>query len=181
MTTSTDPWSAAKDEKQEYDQTNKSEFAPFSLLSYKKVHEAQSLSRRKLHLVFYAIFFLAYCLLTSFLIWTFITAPELVNRSELLFQITELFIVAWMLRQLVEAKNQEGVFHYRFHLITVVLTRTYFWSTLIILPIVIWAILKPNLKLFVWYFDDLTLIGNVLFLLLLIQGARYFRKDAANV
>ncbi|MGH1461173.1 MAG: hypothetical protein ACRBB6_03970 [Neptuniibacter sp.] len=180
MTTTSDPWSAANDD-QTTSEINNFSFAPFALLSCKKAYESRELCRKKLHLIIYSIVAICYCALTLYYIWVFLSEPSLFNRSDLLFLISELLIVAWMFKLVLEAKGQAAFFHYRFHLFVITLTRSNLWALVIAVPIFIWAILKPNLGLFAWYSDDLWMLWYCFYLVLLIQGARYFRKDKAHV
>lgn len=181
MTTTSDPWSATHDDHKEPSTTNNSAFAPFALLSCKKAYESRGLCRKILHLTIYSIVALCHLALISYSIWLFLSEPGLFNRSDLLFFLTELFIVAWMINLVLEARDQRTVFHYRFHLFVTVISRSFLWSLLIAMPVIIWATLKPNLGLFAWYTDDLLVLWDCLYLVLLIQGARYFRNGESNV
>jgi len=181
MTDTSDPWSTANDDQKESSEINSSAFAPFALLSFKKAYESRELCRKTLHLTIYSVFALCYCALTLYSVWLFLKDPGQFNRSDLLFLISELLIVAWMFTLVLEAKGQAAFFHYRFHLFVITLTRSNLWTLVIAVPIFIWAVLKPDLVLFAWYADDLLVLWYCFYLVLLIQGARYFSKDKANV
>ena len=181
MASSNDPWSASLQESKAEPTSSTPEFAPFTLLSCRKAYDARLLPRKKLHTFSYAVLLLSYLFFFATVIWIGINSLESINRADLLATFIELAVIGWMLKHLFQKNGTERVtWDYKFHLFSVSIIRAFLWILLISLPLIILEVIKPNHELFTWYGDDINLASNLLYLIILIQGARYFSKDGDN-
>lgn len=178
MDASNDPWSPSPQPSNATtaDNPQTPNFASFSLLSGRKVFEARTLPRKKLHTLIYGLLVCLYGLITVETIWLFLESPQTFTRADFFLSIVEATTVIWIIRRILQQK-QLASWTYQLHQFTAVVVGAYLWCLILMSPLLLLAFAKPNHELLTWYQDDLFAVSSIICIALILKGTNYFRVD----
>lgn len=154
-------------------------YAPFSLLSCKKVFSSKNLPRKKLHLLIYIFLFAPYIGLTTLNILLITIYPEQLTRSNLAAMAAELVITLSIITA-ISRSRRFGHFHgwaYTLNLFININLIAGLWSLFLFLSIMGGAVYLDYVELIDWHQDDLTMMSEIVYIYLFWSGAKYFRKE----
>jgi hypothetical protein len=176
----TDPWSTASPSASAQTEQTNSEYAPFTLLSCKKTFESKNLQRKKHHVVIYGVLFILYLASVYFRLSLLLTEPQQFNRADFIAVLAEAAIVIWIINRL-RICRKETLHHswgYILNLFSTVAFRAHLWGILILIPVLIVSYSSNYDSYSLWFFDDVVVLSDIIFITLLAKGARYFGKDS---
>lgn len=153
------------------------EYAPFTLLSCKKVLNSQLMPRKKLHVVLYGAIFLFLLLLIA-VNWSFnISDSSSVMKADVIMLCAELWIWSYIIKGFISWKSKESFpgFPYFIHLLCNVVMIPAFWMLILTVPYV--SILIHGKYDIEWLSDDVSLFIGVVSIVIFYRASRYVGRE----
>jgi len=153
------------------------EYAPFALLSCKKVFNSQLMPRKNLHVVLYGIILLFLLLLTA-ISWALIMSDSsAVMKADIIMLCAELWIWAYIIKGFLSWKSKESFpgFPYFIHLLCNIVMIPAFWTLILAAPY--FSILIHGEYDIEWLADDILLLIGVVSIVIFYRASRYVGRE----
>lgn len=155
-------------------------FAPFSLMSCRKVFNSRSMPRKRLHTFIYSIIMLGLILVTGLISITIAFMPRELTRFDIISLIISTTITIGIFST-IKTSIKEKKFHgwaYCLNLFIAINIRANIYSLLVLSTILGGALYLKIEEINQWYIDDIFMMTNIIFILLFWDGSKYFRKES---
>lgn len=155
-------------------------FAPFSLMSCRKVFNSRSKPRKRLHTLIYSIIMLGLILvaaITTIIIIIFI--PRDLTRSDIIFLTISITITIGIFSN-IKRSIKEKKFHgwpYCLNLFITINIRATIYSLIILFTILGGTSYLNMEEIKKWHTDDIFMLTDIIFILIFWDGSKYFRKE----
>lgn len=164
---------------QQPQQQEKINFAPFSLMSCRKVFNSRGMPRKKIHTFIYSIIMVGLISaigLTALLIFVI---PRDLTRSDLICA-TALIVITLSIISAIKRSRTNNIINgwsYYANLFITTCIRAVIYSSIILFSIIGGTVyLKAN-EIAQWHIDDVIMLTEIIFIYLIWDGSKYFRKE----
>lgn len=154
-------------------------FAPFSLMSCRKVFNSRSMPRKRLHTLIYSIIMLGLILVTGLIYITIAVIPRDLTRSDIISLAISITITIGIFST-IKTSVKEKKFHgwaYCLNLFIVINIRATICSLVLLFTILGGASYLNIEEIRKWYTDDVFMLTDIIFILIFWDGSKYFRKE----